>query len=261
MNRIIFVLLDGLTAATARRCLSYPQALEEAGQARYSELECFLPPLSRPAYATLLCGLPPAQSGILHNEDKNACPAPTIFSQAQKAGLVTAAAAYYWMSELCNTTPFDPACHRLTIKPNMPVEYGLFYSNDDYPDNELFNDAAALCRGFNPGFLLIHSMGIDHAGHCHGVHSQQYRNAARRVDGLLARWLPLWKKEGYSFLVTSDHGMDEDHSHNDNTKITRRVPFWLFGPAWENVPMPASQAEIACLVLKGLGLNSRTNHA
>ena len=255
MNRILFVLLDGLAASTARQCLSYPQALEEAGQARYSELECFLPPLSRPTYATLLCGLPPIKSGIMHNDDKRACPAPTIFASAQKAGLVTAAAAYYWMSELCNVTPFDPACHRLTNAPGMPIEHGLFYSNDDYPDNELFNDAAALFQGFEPDLLMIHTMGIDYAGHCRGAHSHEYRNAARRVDGLLARWLPQWQKQGYSVLVTSDHGMNEDHSHNDNSEITRRVPFWLFGPAWENLPMPANQTEIANLVLQGLGLD------
>ncbi|MFT4302444.1 MAG: alkaline phosphatase family protein, partial [Desulfovibrio sp.] len=163
MNRILFVLLDGLTASTARRCLSYPQALEEGGQARYVELECFLPPLSRPTYTTLLCGLPPAKSGIMHNDDKRACPARSIFAKAQNAGLVTAAAAYYWMSELCNTTPFDPASHRLTNAPGMPIEHGLFYSNDDYPDNELFNDAAALCQGFEPDLLMLHTMGIDYA--------------------------------------------------------------------------------------------------
>ena len=49
MPRVIMILLDGLTAPTARQCLSYPQALEEAGEAQYAELKCFLPPLSRPA--------------------------------------------------------------------------------------------------------------------------------------------------------------------------------------------------------------------
>lgn len=53
MPRLVFVLLDGLTADTARRCLSCPVALEEAGEARYCELNAELPPLSRPVYATL----------------------------------------------------------------------------------------------------------------------------------------------------------------------------------------------------------------
>lgn len=254
MARVVFVLLDGLTAATARRCLSYPQALEEANLARYTELVSPLPPLSRPAYATLLCGIPPAQSGIVHNDDARLCPAPTICAQARDAGLVTAAAAYHWMSELCNVAPFDAARDRLTHAPGMPIAHGLFYSNDAYPDDELFRDAACLCQSFTPDLLLVHSMGIDHAGHCHGAESRAYRDAARHADGLLARWLPIWEKQGYSALVTSDHGMDEEHGHNDNTGATRRVPLWLMGHAWDGLSMPDAQTQVAGLVLQALGL-------
>ena len=95
MPRVVFVLLDGLAAATARRCMSYMQSLADAGLARHTELQGELPPLSRPIYATLLTGLRPAQSGIMHNDDARLCPAPTIFSRAQAAGLTTAAAAYH----------------------------------------------------------------------------------------------------------------------------------------------------------------------
>ena len=48
MGRLVFVLLDGLGAATARRCMSYLRALTETEQARYTELDAELPPLSRP---------------------------------------------------------------------------------------------------------------------------------------------------------------------------------------------------------------------
>ena len=95
MARVVFVLLDGLAAATARRCMSYMQSLEGAGKARYAELTGELPPLSRPIYVTLLSGLRPEQSGITHNDDSRPCPAPTIFSRAHDAGLTTAAAAYH----------------------------------------------------------------------------------------------------------------------------------------------------------------------
>ncbi|MDO5484204.1 MAG: alkaline phosphatase family protein, partial [Desulfovibrionaceae bacterium] len=89
-RRLVFVLLDGLNAGTARRCMSYMQALCQAGQARYHELTALLPPLSRPLYATLLSGLEPAATGIVRNDDVRLCPAPTFFHQAQTAGLITA---------------------------------------------------------------------------------------------------------------------------------------------------------------------------
>lgn len=254
MNRLVFVLLDGLGAATARRCMSYLRALTEAGQARHTELEAQLPPLSRPLYATLLCGLSPVQSGILRNDDARLCPAPTIFQRARDAGLSTAAAAYCWISELCNRAPFMPERDRLTDDPSLPVSHALFYSQDAYPDDELFRDAEALRLRHAPDLLLVHSMGVDCAGHAAGADAAAYREAARTADGLLARYLPRWLEAGYAALITSDHGMDADRVHYDTTEQARRVPLWLAGRAWKDLPLPARQTQVAGLALAALGL-------
>ena len=96
MPPVVFVLLDGLAAATARPCMGYMQSLVDAGKARYTELNAELPPLSRPIYATLLSGKRPAESGIAHNDCPCPCPKPHIFSRVLAAGMVTAAAAYHW---------------------------------------------------------------------------------------------------------------------------------------------------------------------
>ena len=255
MTPVVFVLLDGLGAATARRCMSFMTAMEEAGFARYAELLSELPPLSRPLYATLLSGLKPTESSIVHNDIARTCPAATIFSRARDAGLVTAAAAYHWMSELCNAAPFDPARDRLTDNPALPIAHGVFYSTDSYPDDELFHDAACLLHRHQPHLLLAHSMGIDNAGHEHGADSRAYRDATRRADGLLARWMPRWLENGYSVLVTSDHGMDADKGHNDNTPATRQVPLWLVGESWRDLPLPENQPQVAGVVARALGLD------
>lgn len=255
MQRVIFVLLDGLAAATARRCMSYMQSLEATGAARYAELQSELPPLSRPIYATLLCGLRPAESGIVRNDDARLCPAPTIFARARAAGLVTAAAAYHWISELCNAAPFVPQRDRQTSNDALPISHGIFYSTDAYPDEELFYDAACLLQRHNPHLLLVHSMGIDNAGHLHGAESGAYRDAARKADALLARWLPEWIAAGYAVLATSDHGMDAEGRHYDVTEATRRLPLWLAGQAWGDTQPPQSQPEIPELLAHALHLN------
>jgi len=254
MPGVVFVLLDGLAAATARRCMSYLQSQEASGAARYAELQSELPPLSRPIYATLLCGLRPAESGIVRNDDARLCPAPTIFARAHAAGLTTAAAAYHWISELCNAAPFAPERDRLTDDDALPIRHGVFYSTDAYPDEELFNDAACLLLRHNPHLLLVHSMGIDNTGHLHGAESAAYRDAARNADGLLARWLPEWTAAGYAVLITSDHGMDAEGRHYDTTDGTRRVPLWLAGDAWGDMPLPQSQPEIPELLAHALHL-------
>ncbi len=254
MPPVVFVLLDGLAAATARPCMGYMQSLVDAGKARYTELNAELPPLSRPIYATLLSGKRPVESGIAHNDCPCPCPKPHIFSRVQAAGRITAAAAYHWMSELCNSQPFEPARDRHTDTPALPIAHGHFYSTDAYPDDEVFHDAASLQRLHSPHFLLVHSMGIDNAGHLYGADSREYRTAARRADGLLARWLPRWAEAGYAVLITSDHGMNADGNHNDASDACRRVPLWLVGEGWNSHPLPQDQTQIADLVCAALGI-------
>lgn len=258
MPPLVFVLLDGVAAQPARRCMSHMLALEAAGQARYTELECELPPLSRPAYATLFSGLPPAQSGILHNDAVHLCPLPTVFARARDAGLTTAAAAYFWISEVCNSSPYDPARHRLTHDPTLPIAHGLFYSHDAYPDQDLFHDAACLFRRFRPHLLLVHAMGADCAGHSHGGDSEAYHEAIRQADGLLARWMPEWLAAGSTLVVTSDHGMDAHGSHYDDLERIRRVPFWLAGAQAQDLALPQSQRAVAALMEKALGIAPET---
>lgn len=253
MNRLVFVLLDGLGAATARRRMGFLAALTQAGGARHTELMAEMPPLSRPIYATLVTGLPPLRTGIVRNEDARPCPGETLFSRARAAGLTTAAAAYHWMSELCNRAPFAPERDRLCDDARLPISHGLFYSQDAYPDDELFRDAEALRLRHAPHLLLVHSMGIDYAGHRAGAGSRAYRDAARAADALLAAYLPRWLEAGFAVLVTSDHGMDADGSHTDPTPAARRVPFWLAG-APDATELPGRQTDIAPLAARLLGL-------
>ena len=158
------------------------------------------------------------------------------------------------MSELCNRAPFEPERDRLTDDPALPIGHGLFYSQDAYPDDELFRDAEVLRLRYGPDLLLAHSMGIDFAGHAAGADAPAYREAARAADGLLARYLPRWLDAGYAVLITSDHGMDADCGHYDNTEPVRRVPLWLAGRAWNGLPLPARQTQVADLMLAVLGL-------
>lgn len=256
-QRLIFVLVDGLNAATAES-MGYLAALTEGGLARRADMDCELPPLSRPLYDCIFTGRTPCQSGIVHNDAWRVPSAveraahPSIFARASAAGLITAAAAYFFVSELCNESPFDPVRHRLCLRADKPVQNGLFYCRDDYPDAQLLLDAEWLRVQREPHLLLIHSMGVDNAGHVHGADSAQYRQAAREMDMLLARFMPAWLAEGYAVMVTSDHGMSADAAHNDLAPDVRRVPLWLAGKGTAALPLPQRQTqwcEIMCRVL------------
>jgi predicted AlkP superfamily pyrophosphatase or phosphodiesterase len=231
-HKVILVLLDGLNYEVARHALGHLQAYCAAGRAALYKLECELPALSRPLYECILTGVTPIDSGVVHNDVVRLSKERSIFHYARDAGLTTAAAAYHWMSELYNRAPYVAARDRHTSDEALPIQHGHFYYADHYPDSHLFADAESLRLKYAPDFLLVHPMNIDDAGHGYGLDSPQYRNAARRADVILADYLQGWLDAGYQVLVTADHGMNNDRSHNGLLAEEREVPLLVLGEAF-----------------------------
>ncbi|MDU9413983.1 alkaline phosphatase family protein [Pseudomonas sp. zfem005] len=231
-HKAILVLLDGLNYGVAQHAMGHLQAYCAAGRAALYKLECELPALSRPLYECILSGVPPIDSGIVHNDVSRLSNQRSVFHHARDAGLTTAAAAYHWFSELYNRSPFDAARDRHTEAPELPIQHGHFYWADHYPDAHLFADAESLRLRHAPDFLLVHPMNIDDAGHKHGLDTPQYRNSARIADIILAEYLQRWLDAGYQVLVTADHGMNNDRSHNGLLTEEREVPLFVLGDAF-----------------------------
>ena len=234
-------------AIAVRRCA--------AGRAALYRLECELPALSRPLYECIMTGVAPIDSGVVHNDVVRLSKERSIFHYARDAGLTTAAAAYHWMSELYNRAPFVAARDRHTSDAALPIQHGHFYYADHYPDSHLFADAESLRLKHAPDFLLVHPMNIDDAGHGYGLDSPQYRNAARRADVILADYLQGWLDAGYQVLVTADHGMNNDRSHNGLLAEEREVPLFVIGNAFSFDPDAApAQLELCGTVCQLLGI-------
>ncbi|WP_407293007.1 alkaline phosphatase family protein [Stutzerimonas zhaodongensis] len=252
MGKVILVVLDGLSYGVAEHAMGHLQAYCMAGRAALYRLQCELPALSRPLYECILTGVPPIDSGIVHNDVVRLSNERSVFHYAREAGLSTAAAAYHWVSELYNRAPFHAARDRHSETPELPIQHGHFYYEDHYPDSHLFADAESLRLRHNPDFLLVHPMNIDDAGHKHGLDSSQYRNAARRADILLADSLQRWLDEDYQVLVTADHGMNNDRSHNGLLPEEREVPLFVLGSAFSFDPAARPKQTELCGTLCGL---------
>ncbi|MEI6897779.1 MAG: alkaline phosphatase family protein [Psychromonas sp.] len=259
-NKVILIVLDGLNYQVARDCMGYLHALIENNQATLYPMNCALPSLSRPLYECILTGKTPAQSGIVHNDIRRLSKHTSIFSLAKDAGLTTAAAAYHWISELYNSSPYHAKTDRFTNNKALNIQHGSFYHLDDYPDEMLFLDAQHLIQQHNPDFLLIHPMNIDDAGHKFGLHSSQYRNSARQVDLILSDYLDQWMEDGYQILITSDHGMNNDKSHGGILEEERQVPMFVIGEHFSHQSVQLKQHEICGTVCHLLGLNAPDKH-
>ncbi|THV22335.1 alkaline phosphatase family protein [Peteryoungia ipomoeae] len=249
MSKVILIVLDGLRYDAARTCLGYLEGLVAAGRADVRKLTCELPAMSRPLYETLLTGRVPVDHGVVSNGVVRRSLGDNVFSRVRAAGKVTAAAAYSWVSELYVSFPFDRHRDRILVNGEGDITHGIFYWDDHYPDSHLFADAEWLIRAQRPDFLLLHPMNVDDAGHKHGGDSVGYRNAARVQGDLLARHVPGWIEEGYTIIVTADHGMGNDGNHAGPTADETEVPFYTLGFRFGS-EKPFRQTEIAGLVCR-----------
>jgi predicted AlkP superfamily pyrophosphatase or phosphodiesterase len=255
VGKVILVVSDALRDDTAARQMGYMEHLVEAGLATRYTVIAELPTMSRPLYETIHTGLPVSQHGVTSNRVVRRSQMPNIFQAAIEHGRTTAAVAYSWFSELYNSAPYDPIVDREVDDPSLLIQHGRFYTEDDYPDVEIFATAGALVFKFAPDYLLVHPMGMDYLGETFGADSSQYRNNAIRQDVLLANLVPAWQGVGYTVLVTGDHGMNDDKLHGGTTPDVRNVPLYVVTPDGKgggNTKKTVSQLQIAPTVCRFL---------
>ncbi|HET9588245.1 MAG TPA: alkaline phosphatase family protein [Anaerolineales bacterium] len=253
MNKVILVLSDALRYDVARPNMGFMGHLVETKQASLYKIIGELPSMSRPMYETIHTGVPSSEHGIVANSIVRRSIMPNIFQCAAEAGKVTAAAAYYWFSELYNRVPFDRIDDKELDDEKLSIQHGRFYTEDEYPDVEVFTSAALLVRRFSPDYLLIHPMGMDYHGETYGSDSSEYRNQAIKQDAILAPLILEWKARGYTIFITGDHGINADGAHGGTTPEQREVPLFLIRPDGQgsgDTSETVSHLQIAPTVLK-----------
>lgn len=257
MNKVILILSDGLRYDTAVNSMGYLGHLVETKKASLYKVTGELPSMSRPMYETIHTGLLSSEHGIIGNSVVRLSNKPNIFQLAKNAGLVTAAAAYSWYSELYNRAAYNLVDDKEVDDDSLSIQHGRFYTEDEYPDIEVFRTAALLTRRYQPDYLLVHPMGMDFHGETYGSDSKEYRNHAIQQDMWLVPFLLEWQTLGYHILFTSDHGMNQDGAHGGTTSEMRDVPLYMIKSNVEesgDTQETISQLRIAPTILKLLDI-------
>jgi predicted AlkP superfamily pyrophosphatase or phosphodiesterase len=229
MNKVILVLSDALGYNVAKEGMGYLGHLVENKTASLYKVIGELPSMSRPMYETIHTGLKASEHGIISNQVIRLSNQTNLFQQSIRAGKTTAAAAYYWFSELYNHAPYDPIEDREIDNDSMTIQHGRFYTQDEMPDIEIFASAGMLVRKYSPDYMLVHPMGMDYLGELYGANSSQYRNHALQQDMWLSGYISEWMLLGYNILITGDHGMNDDGLHGGTTLQVREVPLYIMG--------------------------------
>lgn len=233
--KVIFVLIDGMRYDTALQCMGYMNHLAEQKKASRYKIKTEIPSLSRPMYETILTGVVPSEHMITANQVCRMSKEKSIFNLARENKLTTAAAAYYWISELYNRAPFDYINDVIQDDETKAIQHGMFYFEDVYPDSHIIAQGEHIRKKYQPDFLLIHTMGVDDAGHKYGGSSAQYKEKVLVVDSIISMLIDSWTRdENTTVIVTADHGMADFGQHGGTTEAERIVPLYIIGKSVKN---------------------------
>lgn len=241
--RVVLISVDGLWARDLQRAesagvrLPVLDSLRRAGTLADGVIGSF-PSVTYPSHTTMVTGVPPARHGVYANgvftrPDSNLTYSPsywdgaeirvpTLFDAAHAAGLKVA--AIFWPVTAHDTSidwnipdAWDP-------RPGAPSQMAALRSLGTpwlldslgapaagQPDDSLRADwAAAIIRRWQPDFVAIHLIDLDHWKHETGPWGDSVPSALRAVDRRLGLVLDAVRAtepgRRTTLIVTSDHG-------------------------------------------------------
>ncbi|MEW6547105.1 MAG: alkaline phosphatase family protein [Bacillota bacterium] len=237
-QRVVVVVVDGLRVDVSRQ-MPFLESLR--GRGAWTSLTTGQPSFSKPSYAVLSTGTWQEYHGVAMNSHPGAVKVDTIFSVARNAGLRTALYGYTYWGEI-----------------NPSVDHSLV---GDYPDHELYARARASLEAREADLTYVHLSAVDEAGHeSGGALSEEYLEAAREVDGMIAGLASCLDLAKDVLVVTADHGqLDRNNrggsGHGGWEREVTTVPLVMVGAGVKPGEIPAGrQVDVVPTVATLLGL-------
>jgi hypothetical protein len=200
---LVLLVIDGLRRDVAERHLTALFEIVRAGRGGYLPMTSLMPTNSRPSYNTISTGIPCPQNGIVDNHDNRLVSTPSIWTIARAHGLVTAASAFHWWSELYHHAPFRKDQDTLIADGDGGFQFGFFYQRDGEIDPVVFAHALRLWDAHRPDLLLIHPSSVDWTGDYWGAADPAYRVSASALNLLLPALLEGPRRSYWSPPITA----------------------------------------------------------
>jgi len=263
-TKLLLIVIDGVPLRDWRRLFGNLEGWVQTGEAQIWAMRSVLPSVSAPCYASIHTGASPQVHGIHSNEARFRVELPDLFSEITRAGRKTGAVTHSYWSEFFNRFPFDPVRDLEYDEPGGPITHGRFHTMTGYnasnqmtpSDVDLFATLTMLCERFGIDYGILHSCTLDSMGHRFGHDCAEMDHACGVLDGMLAAFLPRWRKAGYEVIVTADHGQTDRGHHGGHEDQQQDFALYYFGsgrPVGESGLL--DQLQLAPTILKRLGIS------
>lgn len=242
-NYVIMISVDGMKPEYYTKADQYglkiPNIRSLCKEGSFAEgSETIYPSLTYPSHTTLVTGVKPSTHGIYSNliwqgeetikaEQWNwyssAIKVPTIWTEANKAGLKTASVGWpvttganitYLIPEIWKGK-FDTS-FKVSMQNATPGLADLVTKSLPEPLPDIFNDVARtqatteIITKYKPNLTLVHLIELDHTEHFKGIFSEDAFAKLEETDSLIGKIISSVKEAGIfertTFFVVSDHG-------------------------------------------------------
>ncbi|MCI0518835.1 MAG: alkaline phosphatase family protein [Chloroflexi bacterium] len=246
-RRLVIVLVDALRLDTALDEQTMPFLAELSAQGAWGVMHSRAPSFSQPAYTVIFTGAwPDISDGPVINVEYASIPTWTqddLFSAAHRAGLSAAISGYYWFEKLV---------------PQAAVVSSFYTPGEDrQADVEVMGAALSWLDEEEHELILIHLDQVDYAGHHEGgPRDPRWKEAAARVDGMIAETAARLDLTQDTLLVLSDHGQIDAGGHGGPERSVVTEPFIFAGAGVRQGEYPDLQmVDVAPTMAALLGTN------
>ena len=179
--------------------------------------------MSTAGVRSMATGTFPDLFDVLHNWDNVASPLPSVPDLARAAGRDS---ELYGDSIWRELFPTGFSVTETEVK----VPRIIFYLRAEtlVDETRVKRLAERLRARPAPDFLVLHLVGLDHAGHRRGVKSPGYADVARRTVTHIENIVRLLPPDT-TVILTSDHGATDSGGHGGASEVETTAPLYAFG--------------------------------
>ncbi len=219
VGHVLIISEDGLRGdAVEKMHLKWHEVLRHHGSYSY-HAKTIRDASTLPAHASMLSGVDSNVHGLTWNNwrpSKGYIKTPTIFTEAQDAGMTTA--FFTGKSKLRHIVP--------------PGTVGV-YDRPGYYCKKVAEEAALYLTTEKPALAFVHFSDPDERGHSDGWMSEKQLSAIHSSDRCLGILYEALERSGMLedtlIIVSADHG-GHNRVHSGATKIDREIPWIACGP-------------------------------
>jgi len=223
-RKVLLIVVDALRADTAFDAARMPHVAEAAGRGASGVATSTPLSMTVPGVRAIACGTASDYLDLFENWGAPITDKPNLLATCKNAGISTGI-----VGDRVWANVYRPWLDLIQTETGLSA-FEYYIHSTEKPDRIHAERARnAIKNGTAPRFLVVHFVGLDHAGHAWGPQSERYAVTARSLDAKIDGLLRAVDAET-TVVITSDHAMTNRGGHGGSDAEARQTPLVMLGP-------------------------------